>query len=286
MQIAVSLTTINIIEKPPEGTVWCVDRQRSEVALVESVYTVPFVNQAHDGLHVAESSLHGVGGYVEWIESSHLARAGAPVHLKVLRDDVDGHHERLAHQRGAAAREERLRFRVGDLVLGQQLSYALVGRHVSHLRHDHQVAHPESLVESSPALSLQYLHEGVVRPVVDGVLSLQLETRADQRDGIQQAADDEPTECGQREVLSFVHHVQLDHTNPVGGVGFARLRRHYADGRCTIVGKLCQRRQKHSTLCRIRLHLLRWSGRRVGGGPDAWVVEQRLHGRVLSRLRC
>ena len=107
------LTAVDVVEEPPEGAVRRVDAERGEVAAVEAGDAVRAVDGADDGARHAERTarrlrLRRGARQPERVEVADGARLRCPGQLEVLRDDVDGHHERLADDGRNAARHQRL----------------------------------------------------------------------------------------------------------------------------------------------------------------------------------
>ena len=86
-----------------------------------------------------------------------------------------------------------------------------VGDYVQAVRKEGEIADDEALVERAGALELDDGGEGVERARVElGVRRLYLQTRAHQRERIEQAAHGEHVEQRERHVDALVEHVPLD----------------------------------------------------------------------------
>lgn len=195
-----------MIERPPDSTVGDVREQRSHVSPVESPETVCSKNLRHYVPGLAEHLLGLPSFRLEPEAAEVLALA---LHHELLGDDVYGNSDALSHQRGRAARHQRLE-RIVLRILGDVLPDQLVGGDVSLARDQGEGVHHEAPVKAPDALGAQDLEEGIEGAAVERLAPLHLQPSADERGWVDGRPDAQCHEHPEGVELPFIEILPLD----------------------------------------------------------------------------
>lgn len=209
-----------MIKRPPHGRIRYVRNQTGRVAPIVALDAV-----------TSQNLLGNVQRHIEprpslLLDAQRIDRAtrslGAHAqHHGVLRNHVEWHNDRLAHQRGTATGDQRFHLWT-SAVLRQQMAHTFVRADIEDAREYLHAADPEAAIQAGRTFGLEYLGARVDHAGVHVALELHLQLGLDQGQRVEARACREAAEHGEREELGFVHHVPFDGADKVGRVQLER----------------------------------------------------------------
>lgn len=123
-------TSIKVIKRPPDGAVRYVGEERRHISTIKAPESICVKNLHHNVSGLAKHHfVFGRGHHHLGLEFEACELTPLTLHHQLLGHHVDGHRDALGHQRGRAARHQRLD-RVIGRVTGHVFPHQLVGSDV------------------------------------------------------------------------------------------------------------------------------------------------------------
>ncbi len=201
-------TSIKVIKRPPDGAVGYVGEERRHISTIKAPQSIRVINLHHNVSGLAKRhfvlGLRHLGLEFEACELTPLT-----LHHQLLGHHVDGHRDALGHQRGRAARHQRLD-RVIGRVWGHGSPHQLVGSDVGLTWDQRERVDHEPSVKTTRPLGLQNLPEGVEGAVIEWIPLLDLQSGADQGERVHGGPCGHGHEDAQRVELPLVQILPFD----------------------------------------------------------------------------
>ncbi len=195
------LTCIEVVKRPPNGTVGDVCEERRHISSIEATNAIRSKYLPNNVSCLAEKYRVLCSHFGFHFKAGQMLPLA--LHHELLWYDVYGNSYALGHQWRRASCHQWLQ-RIVFRIVGDIFPYQFISGYVRLPWYECERSHHEASVQSSQTLSSQNLSEGIVGPSVERLPLLNLQPGADQCGRIDCGADGHGHEDSKRVELAFV----------------------------------------------------------------------------------